>query len=313
MLEREVAMDYNKIEDAVMKKAMDIFRESAVNFFGIDTKIIAPAETELKNIDISTSYIDYLFYTNDGNYLHFEFQTTDKKDDIKRFLYYDASLFYKEKRKIRTIVIYSSDIEYVQEYIDAGTIKYNFEPFYFKNIDGDEKQEKLKRKIYENKQLTSEDILTLTFLPLMKSKRSKSERAIECIELAEKIENSENKTNCISMLYALLEKFGDETSKIKFKEVFSMNEIGRMIRDEGIQEGIQKGIQEGIQKGLQEGIQKGEVQGKAEMLIILLAKKFKKIPNEYKDKIRNLPEDTINLIATDIFDIETIEELAKYF
>ncbi|GAA0730373.1 hypothetical protein GCM10008905_31580 [Clostridium malenominatum] len=91
-------MDYNKVEDAVLKKAMEFFKDNAVKFFGIDSKIIAPAETEIKNIDIKTNYTDYLFYTEDGNYLHFEFQTTDKKDDIKRFLYYDASLFYKEKR-----------------------------------------------------------------------------------------------------------------------------------------------------------------------------------------------------------------------
>jgi hypothetical protein len=61
-------MDYNKIEDAVLKKAMDTFKQSAVNFFGIDTKIVAPAETEIKNIDIKTNYTDYLFYTEDGNY-----------------------------------------------------------------------------------------------------------------------------------------------------------------------------------------------------------------------------------------------------
>lgn len=109
-------MDYNKVEDAVLKKAMEFFKDNAVKFFGIDTKIIAPAETEIKNIDIKTNYTDYLFYTEDGSYLHFEFQTTNKKDDIKRFLYYDASLFYKEKRKVKTIVIYSADIEDVEKY-----------------------------------------------------------------------------------------------------------------------------------------------------------------------------------------------------
>ncbi|WP_175412996.1 hypothetical protein [Clostridium sp. AWRP] len=35
-------MDYNKVEDAVLKKALGIFGQSAVNFFKIDTKIIAP-------------------------------------------------------------------------------------------------------------------------------------------------------------------------------------------------------------------------------------------------------------------------------
>ena len=75
-------MDYNKIEDAVFKKAMEIFKDSASEFFDLDLKIIAPAETELKNIDIKTNAMDYLFYTSNGEYLHFELQTTEKKDDV---------------------------------------------------------------------------------------------------------------------------------------------------------------------------------------------------------------------------------------
>lgn len=56
-------MDYNKIEDTVLKKAMDIFKQSAVDFFGIDAKILGSAETEIKDIQINTNFVDYLFYT----------------------------------------------------------------------------------------------------------------------------------------------------------------------------------------------------------------------------------------------------------
>ena len=45
LLGRSFNMDYNKIEDAVFKKAMDIFKDSASEFFNLDLKIIAPAET----------------------------------------------------------------------------------------------------------------------------------------------------------------------------------------------------------------------------------------------------------------------------
>jgi len=31
---------------------MEVFKESAAEFFGLDVKIIAPAETEIKNIHI---------------------------------------------------------------------------------------------------------------------------------------------------------------------------------------------------------------------------------------------------------------------
>ncbi|MCH3965108.1 MAG: DUF4351 domain-containing protein [Clostridium sp.] len=286
-------MDYNKVEDAVLKKAMDIFRQSAVSFFNIGTRIIAPAETEIKNIEIKTGYTDYLFYTEDGSYLHFEFQTTDKKDDIKRFLYYDASLFYREKRKVRTIVVYSSDIEDVDEYIDAGTIKYRIEPFYMKNIDGDERIEYLKNKIHNGEKLTYNDILCITFLPLMSGSESRSERAVKSIELAQSIEDNGTKLECTSMLYALLDKFGDEISRRKLKEMINMTEIGKMIRDEGRKE--------------------GRKEGKSELIIKQLIKKFKKLPVGYTDKINSLSDETLDVIATDIFNMEKVEELERYF
>lgn len=302
-------MDYNKIEDAVMKKAMEYFKESAVNFFGIDTKIIAPAAIEIKNIDIKTNYMDYLFYTEDGSYLHFEFQTTDKKEDINRFLYYDTSLFCKENKKIRTIVVYSSEITTAQIEIDAGSIKYKIEPFYMNNIDGDEKLNYLYNKINNKEHLSSNDILALTFAPLMNSKESRNERAIKCIELAQKIPEQAEKLHCITLLYALFDKFGDKYSKNKFMGVISMTEIGRMLIEKGIAEGIEKGRAEGIEKGRAES----KTEGKAEILIMLLIKKFKNVPSEYKDNIKKLPEETIDVIATDIFDFDNIEELKKYF
>lgn len=298
-------MDYNKIEDAVLKKAMDAFKQSAVAYFGIGTKIIAPAETEIKNIDIRTNYTDYLFYTEDGNYLHFEFQTTDKKDDIKRFLYYDASLFYKEKRKIRTIVIYSADIEKVEEAVDAGTIYYKIEPFYMKKLNGDEKYKDLCNKIENNQMLLEEDILNLTFLPLMSGSDSSTERAIKGIELAEAIKDKEAKMLSLSLLYALFEKFGDALSKKRLKEVMTMTEIGKMIRDEA--------LEEGKQEGKKEGLKEGGTKGKADILIKQLIKKFNKLPEAYKDNIKNLSEDTLEVIALNIFDLEKAEDLERYF
>ncbi|MDZ4957201.1 DUF4351 domain-containing protein [Clostridium perfringens] len=88
-----------------------------------------------------------------------------------------------------------------------------------------------------------------------------------------------------------------------------MTDIGKMIRDEAIKEGIREGLEEGSK----EGILKGKEEGKAEMLIRLLVKKFKFVPDEYKKKIRKLSEESIDVIATDIFDIEKIEDVEKYF
>lgn len=189
-------------------------------------------------------------------------------------------------------MVYSSDIENVETQVDAGTIKYEVDAFYMKNLNGDEKLEFLRNKIKKKERLTGEDILTLSFIPLMFSKESKGKRALEGIELADTIEDEDSKLKCLTLLYALFDKFGDIASKSRFKEVFSMTEIGRMIREDGIKE--------------------GKIEGKAELLVIQLIKKFKKLPNEYIKKIKELPAETIDIIATDIFDLNSIEDLEKY-
>ncbi|WP_243108923.1 DUF4351 domain-containing protein [Clostridium cochlearium] len=42
-------------------------------------------------------------------------------------------------------------------------------------------------------------------------------------------------------------------------------------------------------------------------------KKFKKVPEEYIQKIKTLSIDTIDIIALEIFDMEDIKDLEKYF
>ncbi|MEQ8156579.1 MAG: Rpn family recombination-promoting nuclease/putative transposase [Clostridiaceae bacterium] len=62
----------------------------------------------------------------------------------------------------------------------------------------------------------------------------------------------------------------------------------------------------------EEGRAEGIAEGKTEVVIKLLLKKFKSLPQEYIDKIKTLPEGIVENIATDIFDIEKVEELEKY-
>lgn len=54
-------------------------------------------------------------------------------------------------------------------------------------------------------------------------------------------------------------------------------------------------------------------EGKADLLIKLLIKKFKILPDEYRKKIEDMSEEAIEIIGVEIFDMESIEELKKYF
>ena len=64
---------------------------------------------------------------------------------------------------------------------------------------------------------------------------------------------------------------------------------------------------------IEDGIEKGKTEGKTDLLIKMLVKKFKNVPNEYREKIKNLPQDTIEVIGMDIFEMNSINELDKYF
>ena len=155
--------------------------------------------------------------------------------------------------------------------------------------------------------------MSLSFIPLMSSKKSKSEITLESIEIANNIKLDSEKNKCLTLLYALFDKFGDKSSKKRFKEVVSMTDVGKMIYDEGMEDGIERGLQKGMEKGMEKGLQKGIGKGKAELLISQLIKKFKNVPEDYKKKLMELPEDTIEVIGTDIFDMKSVDELRKYF
>jgi hypothetical protein len=67
-------------------------------------------------------------------------------------------------------------------------------------------------------------------------------------------------------------------------------------------------IEEMKEKVKREGLKKG----KAELLIKQLIKKFKVLPDDYKTKLLTLPDKALEVIGTEIFDMESVEDLKKY-
>lgn len=67
-------------------------------------------------------------------------------------------------------------------------------------------------------------------------------------------------------------------------------------------------IEEMKEKVKKEGMEKG----KAELLIKQLIKKFKVLPDDYKTKLLTLPDKALEVIGTEIFDMESVEDLKKY-
>jgi hypothetical protein len=64
---------------------------------------------------------------------------------------------------------------------------------------------------------------------------------------------------------------------------------------------------------MEKGRKEGREEGKTELLIKQLRKKFNELPENYENRIKKLSKDKIETIATDIFDMDRIEDLKRYF
>ena len=118
------------IEDIIMKNIMELFKGDAVMFFGIDKRVVSATRTELSQLQVRKNINDWVLCADDGSFIHFEFQTTYDEDDLYRFMVSDAMLCYKERKPVKTVVVYSADIQDTVTSLDAGAIQYKADAFY---------------------------------------------------------------------------------------------------------------------------------------------------------------------------------------
>ena len=282
-----------KHEDLIMKKAMDVFAEEGLKFFGINQKVKDSSSTEIVVLEALNLHMDYTFLMEDDSYIHYEFQTTNKgKKDLRRFRAYEALLSLQKEKDVTTYVVYSNNIKKAMSSLETGISKFNVKSIFMCEKNGDLIFEELEKKIDDKKKLTKQELISLSFTPIMGGKLSKTEKIIKSIKII-KSSDSDYKYDIESMLYAFADKFLKGKDLQKVKEEISMTELGRML--------------------MEDGIKKGREEGKAEVLIKQLIKKFGFLSEDYKNKIKNLSSDVMDIILLDIFEIKSLSELDKYF
>ncbi|WP_373845471.1 DUF4351 domain-containing protein [Clostridium sp.] len=280
-------------EDLIMKRAMDLFAEEGLKFFGVGKKVKELGPTELVILETKNMFMDYTFLMEDDTFIHFEFQTTNKgKADLRRFRAYEALLGHQTGKDVVTYVVYSGNIKNPGNVLETGINAYKVNSISMASKDGDKIYSDIIAKIKSGVDITKQDIISLTFTPIMGGNISIVDKIINAIDVVKDV-NKDYKYDVESILYAFASKFLSGKDLERVKEELRMTELGKSL--------------------INEGIEKGKEEGKTELLIKMLMKKFKKMPSEYKEKIKALPEETIELIATDIFELNSIEELEQYF
>ena len=232
------------IEDIIMKGVLELFKGDAVKFFGIDKRIVAgttisaATRTELSHIHIQKNIDDWVLEADDNSFIHFEFQSTYAPEDLARFMVADAMLFFKERKRIRTIVVYTADIEDTITTMDAGSIQYSVDTFYMSSMDGDRIYEDIQAKIATGEPLDKQDLMSIVFIPMMRNKADKAATFERAIALSKEIPARVEQIQIQAMLKLLADKFvKDHAAMQRLKEMINMTAIGEMIRKDAIEEG----------------------------------------------------------------------------
>ncbi len=194
----------------------------------------------------------------DDTFIHFEFQTTHKvKTDLRRFRAYEALLSHQTGKDTVTYVIYSGNIKSPANILETGINEYKVNSISMADKDGDKIYSDIVQKIKLGKEITKQDIISLTFTPIMGGNIEIADKIINAIHIVKDI-NNHYKYDVESILYAFANKFLSGKDLEKVKEELRMTELGKSL------------IQEGMEKGREEGRE----EGKSDLLIKLLIKKI---------------------------------------
>jgi len=153
--------------DLGFKEAMTLFKDKALDFFGIDDldTITDSLATESVEVEVKSLFRDLVFATSEGKGLHLEEEITLSEDDLWRFLDYNVSLYRIHKRVFDTVIFVKEPTTLTG--IDLDRLA--FKPIIVQcaDIDADIMLDELKQDIYDGKPINE---LKLVYLPLFRGK-----------------------------------------------------------------------------------------------------------------------------------------------
>ena len=237
-------------EDMIMKRAMDVFAEEGLKFFGIEKKVKEVSSTEIIVLEAKNMFMDYTFLMEDDTYIHIEFQTTDKGIvDLRRFKAYESLFELQMNKDIVTYVVYSGNIKNPLNCYKSGLNTYNVKAISMASKDGDKVFDEIVNKIKNNDKIEKQDLITLTFTPIMGGKLDKVDRILNAIKIVRSVD-TEYRYDIETILYAFANKFLEGKDLEKVEEELSMTELGKRLMERGESKKVIEIVKNSIKNGL---------------------------------------------------------------
>jgi hypothetical protein len=215
--------------------------------------------TEIRFMD-PTMLIADIIMELDNIILIIEFQSTDvDTNDKNRFLAYFSMVNFKKKteKEVKLVVISTSENSKKIIHTIEDVIEFKFDIYSLKDEDGDIIINNIETKIKNNKEITDEELIDLSLVPLMDSEdtpENQIEKSVNLI-LSIDLEKYTVKNLVKSISYLLTDKFledGDKKTAIcdalggKMSAIY---DYGKRCEEEGKKIGKEEGKRIGKEEG----------------------------------------------------------------
>ena len=243
--------------------------------------MIRSSPTEIVELETRHMYEDFLFELEDGTWCHFEFESDAiTPEDLKRFREYEATTARRVSAPVITYVICSSKASRLLDHITEGINTYRVKVIRLKDHDQKKLLDSLKEKASSG--LDRTDIIPLLLSPLMAEEETRKDCILQGIRILKITEEkhifSQNEIRKMeAILYAFALKFFRGINLAAIKEEIAMTELGQMIWDDALAQGLAEGQAQGLAKGLAQGQAQGQQQAseRYSKLILILDKEKK--------------------------------------
>ena len=227
-------------EDAAMKTLALFFAEELFPLLDIKGKVKRVAPTEIVHLELKKLYQDFNYEMDDDSWVHLEFQSTNEGiQGLKRFRTYEALTSYQYGVAVTTYVLFSGNIKNPITEYSEGINTYRVHPIIMQGRNADELLQRLELKIQNRERITKEELVELAMCSLMSGESSQKERFHRSFMVMHEITGHLpiDKAKIKAVMYAMAEKFLDEMDLEEIKEDLKMWKIGKILMDEGRNEG----------------------------------------------------------------------------
>ncbi len=247
----------HQAEDGALKVMHDYFAQVLLPYWNIPGEVDHVAPTENVYLELRKQYQDINLMMKDGTLIHFEFQSTNNTalENLRRFRTYEAFLCLKHKTDVHTYVLFSGGIDHPITEFTSGINTYRVHPIIMKSRRAEDVFINIAEKIKQGIPLMEEDLVPLTLCPLMGGDIPQKERFRNAYKIIRDAGDSIPNLNIIeAVLYTMATKFLNSEELEKLKEEIKMTELGTLIYNDGIADGMEQEATENAKNFLKNGV-----------------------------------------------------------